>query len=225
MSDYYQTLQVAEDATPEEIKKSYRKLAQKYHPDKNPGSHEYEEKFKTISEAYSVLSDGKKRAEYDASRHPAFGRPPHAGPPWHASPFVPPEFASMFEQMFGQPHPPPRSPRSEKKSPVINFQIPFDRLKTTEKIRQIFRVSEETICEACSGIGGKFAIECPDCHGEGYVVDMTDIGGIMLRSTHACSKCRASGKIFENPCGDCDTTGVVVTKVVYEVDIKCKKKK
>ena len=223
MSDYYQILQVAEDSTPEEIKKSYRGLAQKYHPDKNPESPDCEEKFKAISEAYSVLSDGRKRTEYDATRAGRFENFRRGDPQWHSSPFVPPEFASMFEQMFGQP-PPSTHQRERKKSPVINFQIPFDRLKTSKKLKQIFRVSEETVCEACSGIGGKFAVECQECHGEGYVIDMSDVGGIMFRSTHTCAKCRASGKIFDNPCNNCDTTGVVVTKVVYEVDIKCKKK-
>ena len=226
MNEHYKELGVNPDAEKSEIKKAYRKLALEYHPDKNPDNPDAEDKFKKISEAYSVLSDEQKRAEYDMVRAGGHRQPidPFGGGPGG--------FASVFEQMFGSAHFPgwadgPPPPKQERRGPsdlTINFQIPFSKLKAGKRIKQIFRLNEEVVCTDCGGVGGEYANECNECRGTGYITEMKHAGNIMVRSTHPCMKCGGLGKIFENACQKCNTLGVTSEQVVYEVTINCKKK-
>lgn len=224
MNDYYKELGVSQDAEKSVIKKAYRKLAQEYHPDKNPDKPGAEEKFKKISEAYSTLSDKQKRADYDLMRA--------GGHRQSFDPFRGPGgFASIFEEMFGgspfggQPHPhTPKQEQRDSSNPSINFQIPFNKLKTGKIIKQFFRLNEEVVCTDCAGVGGEYSDTCKECQGTGHVMEMKRAGNMVIRSTHPCMRCNGLGKTFENACGECNTLGVTSEQVVYEVTINCKKK-
>jgi len=229
MNDYYKELGVEQNAKKDEIKKAYRKLAQQYHPDKNPDNPAAEEKFKQISEAYSALSNDQKRSDYDLMRSEWTDDPRRSIDPFGMG-GIPHGFTSMFEDMFGgspfgsgAPSAPPRSAQ-RRGDPTINFQIPFSKLKTGKKIKQIFRVNEEIICSDCGGVGGEYANECRDCRGTGYVTEMNRAGNMMVRSTHPCMNCGSLGKVFEDACRKCDKLGVILEQVTYEVAINCKKK-
>ena len=223
MNEHYTTLGVAPNASKDEIKKAYRALAQKYHPDKNPDDPAAEERFKKISEAYSVLYDDGQRAAYDnRGRRPSFEHPFHTGGPQGFG------FETLFGDLFGQNFqsqptqgPPPRPSTAE---PSVRFTIPLKDLKRDGKIKQKFKLSEEIICEDCSGIGGDHLEPCVPCQGRGQVEHVRNIGGMVLRTVQNCKYCAARGKTIDNPCTSCDARGTRTQEVIYEATIDCKKR-
>ena len=218
--DYYEVLGVSKGASDDEIKKAYRKLAKKYHPDMNPGDKGAEAKFKEVNEAYSILSDSEKRARYDQFGHagvdPNYGA---GGPGGGFGGFDMGDidlgdiFGSFFGGGFGgfggsasSRRNGPQKGESLRASLTISFE---EAAFGCEKEINLNRTEE---CEACHGSGaepGTTAETCPDCRGTGVVRVQQRTGGFAFSSTAPCSRCRGTGKIIHTPCKACGGSGSV----------------
>ena len=218
--DYYEVLGVSKGASDDEIKKAYRKLAKKYHPDMNPGDKEAEAKFKEVNEAYSILSDSDKRARYDQFGHagvdPNYGA---GGPGGGFGGFDMGDidlgdiFGSFFGGGFGgfggsssARRNGPQKGESLRASLTISFE---EAAFGCEKEINLTRTEQ---CEACHGSGaepGTTAETCPDCRGTGVVRVQQRTGGFAFSSTAPCTRCRGTGKIIHTPCKACGGNGSV----------------
>ena len=218
--DYYEVLGVSKGASDEEIKKAYRKLAKKYHPDMNPGDKEAESRFKEVNEAYEILSNKEKRARYDQFGHagvdPNYGA---GGPGGGFGGFDMGDidlgdiFGSFFGGGFGGfggsssgRRNGPQKGESLRASLTITFE---EAAFGCEKEINLNRTEE---CEACHGSGaepGTTAETCPDCRGTGVVRVQQRTGGFAFSSTAPCSRCRGTGKIIHTPCKACGGSGSV----------------
>ena len=215
--DYYEVLGVQKSATTEEIKKAYRKLAMKYHPDRNPDNKEAEEKFKEVGEAYEVLSDEGKRQRYDqfgfAGVDPNYGAGAGgAGFGGGFSGFG--DFGDIFSDLFGggfgggrsaQQHNAPR--RGE--NIMSRLELTFEEAAFgCEKEVSVQRI--ET-CDRCKGSGSADGVieTCSNCRGTGQVRTVQNFMGMSMQSTAACPQCSGRGKIVKNPCNTCRGKGKV----------------
>jgi len=208
--DYYELLGVSRDASEADIKKAYRKLAVKYHPDKNPGDKEAEEKFKEISHAYEVLSDPQKKAQYDQFGEAAFQYGTGgAGGPFH-DPFdvFSQVFGGGFEDIFGdmfgfgggRRRTGPRRGRDLEYDLQIGF---YEAVKGTKKEIRVRRYEH---CSECGGSGaapGSGMTTCSTCGGTGQI---RQTGGF-FSIARTCNACGGSGQIIKNPCVECGGTG------------------
>ncbi|MDD3620088.1 MAG: molecular chaperone DnaJ [Desulfobulbaceae bacterium] len=205
--DYYEVLGVPREAGMDEIKKAYRKLAMKYHPDRNPGDGEAEAKFKEAAEAYEVLSDVQKRRIYDAYGHQGLKNTGYRGPGTADDIFS--SINDLFGDLFGF------GGRSRQRNP--NGPIPGDDLRYDMEIsfmdavhgvtREVELTKRET-CWTCEGSGlrpGYKPQMCPTCHGRGQVIRSQ--GFFQVSST--CPQCGGSGQIITDPCNDCHGQGLV----------------
>lgn len=222
--DYYEVLGLAKGASDDEIKKSYRKLAKKYHPDLNPGDAEAEKNFKEVNEAYSVLSDADKKAKYDQYGHAAFD--PGAGGFGGGSGFggfggMDFDMGDIFSSFFGGGGGARRS-----NGPVqgndreARVTLTFEEAAFGVKKEIIYNRIEK--CQSCDGSGaqkGTSPKTCSKCGGTGSVrvQQRTPFG--MMQSTRPCQECHGSGKIIENPCTDCRGSGTTVKRKTLEVNI------
>ena len=223
--DFYEVLGVQKGASEDEIKKAYRKLAKKYHPDLNPGDAQAETKFKEVNEAYEVLSDGDKRARYDQFGHagvdPNFGGGA-GGNPFQGGGF---DFTDIFDSFFGggfggstrrqNPNAPPRG-TDVQASVAVSFEEAAKGVKKTVEYQQI-----ET-CGDCHGTGaaaGTTPKTCPHCNGTGQVrINQRTPFGV-VQSSQTCDRCRGTGKLVETPCKTCDGKGRVRRKKSVEISI------
>ncbi|MBE7020358.1 MAG: molecular chaperone DnaJ [Ruminococcaceae bacterium] len=214
--DYYEVLGVSKTATPEEIKKAYRQLAKKYHPDVNPDNKEAQEKFIEVNEAYEVLSDAGKRSKYDTYGHSAFD--PNAGFGGGGfgdfGGFGGGGFSDIFESMFsgfgggfsgGAQRTGPQRGRDIEKTIEIDF------LEAAFGVEKEVTVSRNEKCSKCGGHGGKTEGDvktCPHCKGTGQerVVQRTILGQMVNMRT--CSHCGGRGKTVTNPCPECKGAGI-----------------
>jgi molecular chaperone DnaJ len=214
--DYYEVLGIERTVTVEEIKKVYRKLAVKYHPDKNPGDKTAEEKFKEIGEAYEVLSDPQKRAAYDQYGHAAFdprsrgfgGRPGAGGfhDPFEIfrEVFGANTGGSIFDELFGGGS--QRDPSAPQRGSDLRYdmEITFEEaVMGTEKEVTLTKLDK---CDHCHGSGaeeGSSRKVCPTCGGRGQVVMSRGIFSI----AQTCSRCEGTGQILEKPCKVCGGDG------------------
>jgi molecular chaperone DnaJ len=211
--DYYEVLGVAKTATKDEIKKGYRKLAIQFHPDKNPGDHASEEKFKEATEAYEVLADDQKRQVYDQYGHAGVEGMGGPGGPggFDASQFqgfedIFGDFSGIFENLFGGGGGRRRSGASggvrEGASLRYDLQISFkDAVYGTKAEVQYMRNEQ---CGTCKGTGGSGRKMCSTCQGSGQVRHSSGFFSI----ASPCTACHGEGTITENPCHDCDGSGV-----------------
>ena len=241
--DYYQILGVTKNATDAELKKAYRKLAVKYHPDKNPGDKSAEEKFKEVSEAYDVLSDPKKRAQYDqfgsdyfrtgggAGGQGGFGG--GAGGAYsQGGPFRDPYdiFSQMFggggadafSQMFGGGgrRAGRRSARSTggQRGSDLSVQMDISFSDAVFGAKKRLKLSKHDICPACSGTGaaaGSSRSACPSCGGLGQIVT----GNGLFSQAQPCPACGGTGFTNTNPCAQCSGTGRVSVHKEIQVNI------
>ena len=224
--DYYEVLGVPKDADDAAIKKAYRQLAKKYHPDINPGDKEAEAKFKEASEAYAVLSDADKRRQYDQFGHAAFD-----GSGGGTGGF---DFGNMgdifgsdiFGDIFGDLFGGSSSRRRNNNGPMrgsdvrTNVRITFAE-SVTGTSKKIDIVLKET-CNTCHGTGAKPGTSpenCSKCGGKGQVVYTQQSLFGMVRNVQPCPDCKGTGKIVKEKCPDCYGSGYVSTKKTIEVTI------
>jgi molecular chaperone DnaJ len=204
--EYYEILQVSKTATKAEIKKAYRKLAMKYHPDKNPGDKEAEEMFKKINEAYEVLSNDEKRAIYD--RYGKAGLDGHMGSSGGFS-----GFEDIFDEFFGF------SSRKRKKQTPYNLDILYE--VELEFKEAVFGVKKEiefeyfSICNKCNGTGAKTSHTCPTCGGKGQIF----IRQGFMSIGQTCPNCSGSGIVIDEVCEECKGAGYKVNKDKVEIDL------
>ena len=206
MKDYYAILGVPKDATQEEIKRAYRELAKKYHPDKNRGDPKAEERFKEINEAYAVLSDPKKRAEYDRRGY-VEGAEAYQN-------FFPQDLFDLFEELFGVR----LGARARPKGGDIKLEVEAD-LETIAKGGEVrVRYRRRVPCPTCGGSGGRSQV-CPTCRGSGRVetYHRTIFGTLVQESV--CPHCKGTGRILVQTCPTCGGRGVVEADETITVEI------
>lgn len=224
--DYYEVLGVQKGASDDEIKRSYRKLAKKYHPDVNPGDKEAEARFKEIGEAYEVLSDAEKKSRYDqfgfAGVDPNYGGGAGGGfGGFGGMGFddLGDIFGSMFGGGFGGSQRRRNGPRRGsdiEESVLLSFEEAAFGIKKQLKIYVI----EE--CEECHGSGAKSASDkqtCPHCKGTGQIKSVQNTMFGQMINTQVCGHCRGEGTIIKNPCAKCNGKGKVKRAKNIEVDI------
>lgn len=220
--DYYEVLGVGKNADDAEIKKAYRALAKKYHPDVNPGNAEAEAKFKEASEAYAILSDPDKRRQYDQFGHAAFeGGAGGAG----GFDFTGADFSDIFGDIFGDFFGGGRS-RSASNGPMKGANLRTSvRITFEEAVFGCEKEIELTVkenCKTCNGTGAKPGTSpetCSKCGGKGQVVFTSQSFFGTVRNVQACPDCQGTGKIIKEKCVDCRGTGYVPMKKRYAVDI------
>lgn len=214
--DYYDILSVDRGADGGAIKKAYRTLAKKYHPDLNPGDTQAEESFKEASEAYEVLKDPQKRATYDQFGHEGLKNQGFQG--FHNMEDVFSTFGDVFESFFGGGGSSRARRDGPRKGADLEYHIQIELEDAYQGVKQTFDLQLEKDCQPCEGQGhepGHPPATCPTCKGYGQV--QQNRGFISLAST--CPTCRGAGKKIDKPCIGCKGVGRVKGKETIELDI------
>lgn len=222
--DYYEVLGVPRDADDAALKKAYRTLAKKYHPDANPGDKEAEKKFKEASEAYSVLSDPQKRQQYDQFGHAAFDGGAGAGA--GGFDFSGADMGDIFGDIFGDLFGGGRSSRGRSNGPMKGANVRTSiRITFEEAIfgceKEIELDLKET-CEKCNGTGAKPGTQpqtCSKCNGKGKIMYTQQSFFGQVQNVQTCPDCRGTGKIIKEKCPDCYGTGYVTRRKKIKVTI------
>ncbi len=223
--DYYEVLGVERGADDASIKKAYRQLAKKYHPDMNPGDAEAEKKFKEASEAYAILSDPDKRRQYDQFGHSAF-EGGGAGGGFGGFDFSGADFSDIFGDIFGDFFGGGRSSRGANNGPMKGAN-----LRTSVRIafeEAVFGVEKELdlnlkdTCKCCNGTGAKPGTSpetCSKCGGRGQVVTQHSTPFGTFRNSQVCPDCGGSGKTIKEKCPDCHGSGYISSRKKIQVSI------
>lgn len=210
--DYYEVLGVEKNASEAEIKKAFRKLARQYHPDVNPGNAEAEAKFKEVNEAYEVLSDKSKRAQYDQFGHAAFGQGAGDGGFGGFGGFGGADFGGfgdIFEAFFGGGGQRRRGP-AKGADLRYNLEISFE--EAAFGLERDIDVPRTERCEQCHGSGAAPGTEprtCPKCNGMGQIQFTQSTAFGRFVQTRPCDQCGGDGRIVETPCSECGGSGFV----------------
>ena len=225
--DYYEVLGVSKDADDAAIKKAYRALAKKYHPDMNPGDAEAEKKFKEASEAYAVLSDAEKRRQYDQFGHAAFEGGAGGAGGFGGFDFNGADFGDIFGDIFGdlfggggrrggRANNGPMKGANIRKSIRITFE------EAVFGCKKELEVILKDPCTTCGGTGAKPGTSpetCPKCGGKGQVVYMSQSFFGTVQNVQTCPNCGGSGKVIKEKCTSCSGTGYTSSKKKIEVTI------
>lgn len=202
--DYYEVLGVSQSATPEELKRAFRQLARKFHPDANPGDASAEERFKEINEAYEVLSDPEKRARYDQFGH---GGPQAGGGMGDFGGFG--GVSDLFEMFFGGGSERRNGPQA---GPDLRYDLTVTLEEVAAGVEKEIRVVRDEICPHCHGNQaepGTRIETCGACRGTGQVEHIRDTFMGRIRQIETCTRCRGMGKTVETPCKQCRGRGQV----------------
>lgn len=225
--DYYEVLGVDRNANDAALKKAYRALAKKYHPDMNPGDKEAEKKFKEASEAYAVLSDAEKRRQYDQFGHAAFeGGAGGAGGGFGGFDFSGADFGDIFGDIFGDLFGGGRHGGRAGNGPMQGANIRKGvRITFEEAVFGCEKELEVVIkdpCTTCNGTGAKPGTSpetCQKCGGKGQVVYTSQSFFGTVQNVQTCPDCHGTGKIIKEKCSDCAGTGYVASKKTIQVSI------
>ena len=231
--DYYEVLGVDKNASADEIKKAYRKLAVKYHPDKNPGDKEAEEKFKEAAEAYSVLSDAEKKARYDQFGHAGVegAGPDFSGGFGNLNDILNDLFGGAFGGGFGGfggfgggfgGNRGGRQQQRVYRGRDIRVRVKLTLEEIAKGVEKEISIEKSVPCSECGGKGAKNSSDiktCPGCNGTGQVQRVVNsfLGQTVTYST--CQQCGGEGKIISNPCRHCNGTGLVRKRETIKVNI------
>ena len=211
--DYYEILGVERNISEKELKTAYRRVAMKYHPDRNPDNKEAEEKFKEANEAYEILSDPQKRAAYDQYGHA--GVDPNAGGGFGGAEAFSDVFGDIFGDIFG-------GSRGRRRGPQpgadLQYNLDLDLEQAVKGTEVKIDIPTLVTCKPCNGTGGKPGSKvetCTTCHGSGQV--RMQQGFFAVQQT--CPHCRGKGKIIADPCNSCHGQGVVKEKKTLNVKV------
>ena len=214
---YYEILSVSRDAAGDVIKKSYRKLAMKYHPDRNPGDDEAEACFKEAAEAYEVLSDTKKRQIYDTYGHDGLKNSGYSGPGNAGDIFS--HINEMFGDMFGFGG---RARQHDPNAPVqgndLRYDLEISFMEAAHGVEKEVEINKRETCWTCEGSGarpGHKPQTCPTCNGRGQVIRSQ--GFFQVSST--CPQCHGAGQVVAEPCNDCQGEGLISRKKKVKLKI------
>ncbi len=226
--DYYEILEVSKGASQEEIKKAYRKQALKYHPDRNPGNKEAEEKFKEAAEAYEILSDQQKRARYDQFGHAGVGGA-NGGFSGHGMTIE--DIFSQFGDIFGDfgfggfggfGGRTRESGRRVTKGTNLRVKVKLNLEEINKGVEKKLKVSKYVVCDECSGTGASGSnafTTCTTCRGSGHVTRVTNTFLGQMSTTQVCPSCEGQGRIIKSKCTKCAGEGVVRGQEVIPVKI------
>ena len=227
--DYYEVLGVDKSASAEEIKKAYRKMAIKYHPDKNPGDKEAEEKFKEAAEAYSILSDPEKKSRYDQFGHAGVegAGPDFSGGFGNLNDFLNDilggfGFGSGFSDGFSGGARGGRQQQRVYRGRDIRVRVKLTLEEIAKGVEKEISIEKSVPCTECGGKGTKNSSDiktCPACHGTGQVERVVRQGFFQQVTYSTCQQCGGEGKIVSNPCRSCSGTGLVRKRETIKVKI------
>ena len=229
--DYYEVLGVEKSANADEIKKAYRKAAIKYHPDKNPGDKEAEEKFKEAAEAYDVLSNEEKRARYDRFGHAGMSGAAGGGAGGFGGGFgggfsmedIFSQFGDIFGGHFGGGFGGSRGGgRSVNRGSDIRVRIKLNLAEIVNGTTKKIKVNKDVVCEKCGGSGAKDSSShttCSTCNGTGYVMTVQNTFFGRMQSQSVCPTCGGEGKIITAKCDRCGGEGCVRDSEVIEIKV------
>ena len=224
--DYYEVLGVSKNATADEIKHAYRKVAKKYHPDMNPGDKNAEEKFKEASEAYEVLSDPEKKARYDQFGHAAFEQGGGGAGGFGGFDFGSGDMGDIFGDIFGDFFGGGSRSNARRNGPRQGANLRAAvRITFDEAIRGVDKELEITLkekCNTCGGTGAKPGTSpetCSKCNGTGQVVYTQQSMFGMVRNVQPCPDCNGTGQVIRYKCPDCSGTGYIKVRKKIKVPI------
>ena len=225
--DYYEVLGVAKTASEDEIKKAYRKIAIKYHPDRNPGDKEAEEKFKEAAEAYDVLHDPQKRQQYDQfGFNGPMGGSGFGG--FGGASMNMDDIFSMFGDIFGGhgfggfSGSGGRARAQQQRGGDLRLKVRLTLEEINKGVTKKFKVRKDIECAHCHGSGaeaGSGKETCPTCHGSGVITHTTQSIFGMMQTQGVCPTCHGQGEVIKNKCHECGGTGVVKGEEVVEIKI------
>ena len=223
--DYYEVLGIQKGASEDEIKKAYKKLARKYHPDMNPGDKEAEEKFKEVNEANEVLSDPEKKARYDqfgfAGVDPNYGA--GAGGGAYGGGFDFGDLGDIFGRFFGGGFGGQRrNPNAPQRGESIRASVSISFTEAAFGCEKSVTIERSEQCPTCKGSGcapGTTPEICPDCHGSGTVQTRRQTPMGVFASNGPCRKCGGTGRLIHQPCSDCRGSGAVRKRRTIKVNI------
>jgi molecular chaperone DnaJ len=226
-TDYYEILGVSKSANQDEIKKAYRKQALKYHPDKNPGDKEAEEKFKEAAEAYEVLSDAQKRQKYDQFGHAAFE---NGGGGFHEGHMTMEDIFSQFGDIFGGfggfsgfgGFGGGSRGRGVPKGSNLRVKVKLRLDEVAKGVEKKIRVKKYVSCDVCNGTGAKNGTEkstCHTCHGSGQVTRVTNTFLGQMQTASTCPTCHGEGVTIDQKCEACYGEGIVKKEEVIKINI------
>ncbi len=223
-SDFYATLGLSRDASPEDIKKAYRRMSKELHPDKHKGDKEREQKFKEINEAYETLADPAKRKTYDQFGKTGPGGAGAGGFDFSGFSGARPEdfggFSDLFETFFGGRG--QKAGKRQERGRDLEVRVRITFMESVTGVQKILSLERLVACGDCSGSGaakGSSLITCTECGGTGQVTRTTQSFFGAIRQAVLCSRCSGSGKFPEKKCTQCDGEGRVLRKEEVALDI------
>lgn len=214
--DYYEVLEVTRTASQAELKTAYRKMAMRFHPDRNAGNAEAEHKFKQVNEAYDVLKDEQKRAAYDRYGHAAFDGSMGGGGGFGG--FGAGGFEDIFD-MFGDMMGGGRRRTRQRSGNDVQTQVHISLTEAFSGVKKTVKFATRVTCESCSGRGSadpnKGTVQCPTCHGAGAV--RAQQGFFLVE--RPCPTCHGTGNVISDPCKKCQGAGTTPTQRELDIDI------